>query len=494
MFGWFESKSPLTAQQRQWIDERFAWLRDQFGPERLRRPMITPTDEFFPDRYSATAEDAAILLDRLCGYMEVDRSRIDLQYYTSPSADDVAAAFNPHLQHGFALGAFQDEGSQIVILLERTRLDEPHSVVSTLAHELGHVHLLADGRCDRNMHDHEPLTDLLVVYFGLGIFAANNALREINWRSGGWAGWSLGRQGYLNMPEFAYALALCSHARGEHQPRWVKYLRPDVRALFKTESKHLAAGTIPPFGGIVQAAQKTDDSAATLKQRPAPEHLEISDRHPDPDVGDQPGDVDESTAKARGLRSARSADSYFTKGTRYAARGEHRRAVKAFSRALELNPRDPEVWLHRAQSQLFLRQFSRAIGACSRSLEYDPDALAALRCRARAYLWRRQYAEALGDLNKALRIAKREPELHYFRGLARLGLGKYRQAISDLNRARRFAPTWADIYLARSRAYRALGKTKYAKADLAEAIRRDPSFADRATRKASLAGRPMVNR
>ena len=64
MFGWFEIKSPLTAEQRRWIDTRFAWLRNEFGEERLRGVVITPTQEFFPDRYRATEEDAAVLLDR----------------------------------------------------------------------------------------------------------------------------------------------------------------------------------------------------------------------------------------------------------------------------------------------------------------------------------------------------------------------------------------------------------------------------------------------
>ena len=424
--------------------------------------------------------------------MDVDRSRIDLQLYTSPSADDVAAAFNPHLQHGFALGAFQDEGKRIVIWLEQTRLDEPHSVVSTLAHELGHVHLLADRRCDQNTPDHEPLTDLLVVYFGLGIFAANNALREVNWRSGGWAGWSIGRQGYLNMPEFAYALALYSHARKEHRPRWAKFLRPDVRALFKTESKHLAAGTIPPFDGLVQAAPTTDDSAGTFKEPATVDVVENLDRDPESEIDDQPG-AEDNAADEPPPRSARSADWYFTKGTRYAAQGDHRRALKAFSRSLELNPCDPEVWLSQAESHLVLRQFNKAINACSRSLKYAPDELAARCCRAHAYLWRRRYAEALSDVNKALRIQKRDPQVHYFRGLAYFGLGKYRQAIAGLNKARRFAPTWPDIYVARSRAYAALGKSKYAEADLAEAIRREPTYADLATREASLAGRPKLD-
>lgn len=132
MFGWFELKSPLTAEQRRWIETRFAWLRKEFGEERLRGVVVTPTHEFFPDRYCATEEDTTVLLDRLCGYMDVDRSRIDLQLYTSPSADDVVTAFNPLLRREFALGAFQQEDGRIVIWLEKTRLDEPHSVVSTL--------------------------------------------------------------------------------------------------------------------------------------------------------------------------------------------------------------------------------------------------------------------------------------------------------------------------------------------------------------------------
>src|SRR5262249_58997546 len=114
----------------------------------VRKEIVPPTLEFYPDLYAATPEDAAIVLERLCGYMNVDRTRLDLQLYTNPSADDVAAAFNPALRREYALGAFGAEGGRIQIWLERTRLNEPDSVVSTLAHELGHVHLLADGRCD----------------------------------------------------------------------------------------------------------------------------------------------------------------------------------------------------------------------------------------------------------------------------------------------------------------------------------------------------------
>jgi tetratricopeptide (TPR) repeat protein len=494
MFGWFESQSTLTAEQRRWIDDRFTWLRKEFGEERLRGVVVTPTDEFFPDRYEPTAEGAATLLDRLCGYMDVDRTRIDLRLYANPSADAAAAAFNPGLPREFALGAFQEDDERIVIWLEQSRLTEPHSVVSTLAHELGHVHLLADKRCDQNTPDHEPLTDLLTVYFGLGVFVANTAIREAHWRSGNVSGWSVGRQGYLSIPDFAYALALYAHARGENRPSWLKHLRPDLRAFFKTESKHLAAGGVASDAGSApQVTTMVDKADAAEKAPTAVVTAKNEVRAAESDADDLADGEDNSAAKEPRSRSLRGADWAFTRGTIFAAEGLHERAVEAFSQALQANPRDSEAWLLRAQSHLNLGHFSEVLDDCSWSLAYEPDGLAAQCCRAQAYLWLRQYDQARNEMDQARRIDKRDPQVYYLRGLAHLGLGNNRQALADLKRARRFAPTWAGIYLARSRAYKALGKTNYAAADLAEAIRREPEYADTAIREDSLAGRPLVD-
>ncbi len=493
MFGWFELKSPLTIEQRQWIDDRFAWLRQEFGDDRMSAPVVTPTDEFFPGRYSPSAEGAAMLLDRLCTYMSVDRNRLDLQLYTSPSADPVPAAFNPTLRRDYALGAFEEHEGRITIWLEQSRLDEPHAVVSTLAHELGHVHLLADKRCDPSTPDHEPLTDLLTVYFGLGVFTANNAIREVNWRSGNVEGWNLSRQGYMNIAEHAYALALYARARGEQQPRWAKHLRPDLRGLLKTELKRLASIGMPSRSTTAPASSLVEQPGTV--ERPAPpEEVETVDHSSEQTVDVEPGEDEIKVIEESGLETARTADGYFTQGTLHASQGEHQLAVGAFSRALQLNPSDPEAWLHRAQSHLALGQYAEAIDDCGWSLAYSPDDLAALCCRAQAYLWLRRNDLARIDMDAARRIANRDPGVYYLRGLAHLGLGNNRRAISDLQRARRHAPTWSLVYLARSRAYEALGKTSRAQADLAEAIRREPALADPQTRESTLAGRPQTDK
>lgn len=255
MFGWFEPKTPLTSDQRHWINTRFQWLRDHFGNKPLLQPVVTPSDDFFPERYLPTDEGALTLLRRLCTYMNIYQAPVELYFYQDPNADEVAAAFRPYLNRSYALGTYQQDQEAIRITLEVSHLHEPKSVVATLAHELGHVHLLGDGRCDPNQPDHEPLTDLLTVYFGLGIFSANNSIRESYWTIGNISGWSMARCGYMTMPEYAYALALYAQARDEFKPKWARYLRKDAQALLKLELKHLRAGTIPP---CIPPTQKFD--------------------------------------------------------------------------------------------------------------------------------------------------------------------------------------------------------------------------------------------
>ena len=54
MFGWFRAKCecPVDATKRAWLDDRWRWLENQFGIERLRKiQVILPRAEFFPDPF-----------------------------------------------------------------------------------------------------------------------------------------------------------------------------------------------------------------------------------------------------------------------------------------------------------------------------------------------------------------------------------------------------------------------------------------------------------
>ncbi len=214
------------------------WLCEQFGPERLLKfPIILPTVEFFPDPYDGADEDVRLLLDRLCGYMDIDPERIRLGFYSEQEPDlgeQFQAVGRRKGTAGLHFAAEQPE-----IWIETSHLADPVAVVATLAHELGHVHLISDGRISRDVADHEPLTDLLTIYFGLGVFTANAYLRERRKQGLQYSSWSLSRVGYLTAPAYAYALSLVAWGRGELRPIWATHLRPDIRQPFSEGLRYL---------------------------------------------------------------------------------------------------------------------------------------------------------------------------------------------------------------------------------------------------------------
>jgi tetratricopeptide (TPR) repeat protein len=472
MFGWFKLKSSLKAEQVRWLDERFHWLRNQFGEERLRGAVITPTNEFFPEAYAGTHEDAAKIFDRVCAYMGIDHSRVNLKLFSDPYADAVVASYNPAQGGKYALGLYQERDGIIDIWLETTRLDDPSTVVATLAHELGHVHLLADQRCENSLEDHEPLTDLLVVYFGMGIFAANSSIRDVHWRAGHISASGVSRQGYLSIAEYGYALALFASARGEHEPAWANYLRKDARSSFKME----LTGLIERGGAnAVHVAKEAPLESASCEQTTEAGSAENLDE-------DSEGNV---AADQSGLSTA---DDFFEQGVRCNASGQYELATDAFTRALELKPNDEEALSERAWAYIGLAKYAQAIADCTKSLEFEPACLETICRRAVAHVRLRQFKEALADADRAIREEPKSAYAWLLRGVAQIGLGQAKEAVRDLSKAVRYAPRWGDNYLARSRAYKMLGDSKRSQADLFESIQRKPEYAHESVRSRSLVG------
>jgi hypothetical protein len=246
MFGWLSRRPvcPVSPDARAWIDQRWTWLEGQFGVQRLRRcRVILPRPEFFPDPFRSTPDDARRMLDRVCGYMDIDPATVELSLY-----EDRNPVRTGEWRHGTA-GLYHPEGGKFRIGVESANLHDPLAMIGTMAHELGHVHLVGHGRIDGEAEDHEPLTDLLTVFLGMGVFTANSVIREHYWQSGQWSGWSMGRRGYLAMPEYGYALARFARARDEDGKGWSRELRLDVRSAFDSAMRFLAqeAASAPPM-------------------------------------------------------------------------------------------------------------------------------------------------------------------------------------------------------------------------------------------------------
>ena len=233
---WSTQKCPVEGEDKLWLEQSMEWLLEEFGADAFRRvTVVLPTDEFFPDSYSAGEDDARALVDRVCAYMSVNPELIELEFFEDESREARRDFVFAEGSSEGPTGHYQKRRDKFVVSLESSQLTDPMCLVGTIAHELGHVRLLGEGRVHGRFEDHEPLTDLLTVFFGLGIFTANSAFSF----DASSHGWQAQRRGYLDEEMFGYALALFALMRGERNPAWSKYLEGSVSTYFKNGQEYL---------------------------------------------------------------------------------------------------------------------------------------------------------------------------------------------------------------------------------------------------------------
>jgi hypothetical protein len=177
----FSTKLPVSDEEHRWVDDGFRRLEKLLGRRRmLEARVVLPTAEDFPDPYDRTPASAEMLFCRVCTYMQVDRSSIELEVFADET--ELLRESLPHWRGDGATRAAgmyvhntKDDGGDkkrcgqqfMVVAIRSTQLKDPMSLVATVAHELGHVILLGGGLLNRDTADHEPMTDLLTVFLGL---------------------------------------------------------------------------------------------------------------------------------------------------------------------------------------------------------------------------------------------------------------------------------------------------------------------------------------
>ncbi len=251
MFG-FSPKLPISEEERLWTEEGFKRLEKLLGRRRmLDAKVVEPTAEDFPDPYDKSTEAVERLFSRVCTYMRIDRSAIELEIFQDEA--EKLREILPHWRgasgtkaagvyvHAHEQERVTDDGERSsVVAIRSTMLRDPMSLVATVAHELGHVILLGGKLMSPKTPDHEPMTDLLTVFLGLGIFTANSAARFKQFQDYRRVGWSMQRLGYLPETVFGYALARFATERGENEPEWARHLSPNVQSDFNHSMRWLA--------------------------------------------------------------------------------------------------------------------------------------------------------------------------------------------------------------------------------------------------------------
>lgn len=232
MFGWFQPTCPVDAAAKRWIEERLNWLAREFPTNVFtEKPLILPTAEFFPDAFDGSHQSLRTMLDRVCGYMDVEPSRVELRtHQANRNLWLVNDAGKP--LPGAPAGTYEQYAHRFIIRLDEAEIDDLIGLVGTFAHELAHAKLLGERRLRGDEFDNELLTDLTVVFHGLGIFLANSP-RHWDSQFSKWPGTELKKPEYMTSPMFGYSIAHIAWSRGERSPEWARYLHPSARTNFK---------------------------------------------------------------------------------------------------------------------------------------------------------------------------------------------------------------------------------------------------------------------
>ena len=221
------------------------WLLSKFGENLFQKiKVITPTKNFFPDIYESNVAGLKKLTKLIASYMEVDDSKIDVQLFSD--SNDSLKALLPLYKSEYkgASGLYKSsaESNKFIIAVNEREFNNQVNLIATIAHELGHVHLLGDNMLSSEEEDHEYMTDLLTVFFGMGIFTANSAFNFNQWQEANSMGWSSSIQGYLSERMFGYAHSVFTWIRSENNPQWGKFLDANVKVPFKQGVKYLNKG------------------------------------------------------------------------------------------------------------------------------------------------------------------------------------------------------------------------------------------------------------
>jgi hypothetical protein len=145
--AWWRAECPVRPVERVWIEDSMDWFVAEFGRDRLLADVVLPTDDYFPGAYEGSREDIKRVLERICKHMGIGLDRVELEHYLAADDGQVLSAEVPiHAESAGAAGHHRVRGDRSVIGIRDDQAPRPMALVATVAHELGDVLLLGDGR------------------------------------------------------------------------------------------------------------------------------------------------------------------------------------------------------------------------------------------------------------------------------------------------------------------------------------------------------------
>lgn len=159
------------------------------------------------------------------------------------------------------------------------------------------------------------------------------------------------------------------------------------------------------------------------------------------------------------------ATDYFWRAEAYYELGEHQKAIEDYTKAIDLKPKYAKAYNNRGFAYRKLGEYEKAIADYDRAIALDPKDAITYNNRGVAYDKLGEYEKAMEDYDRAIALDPKYATPHRHRGNAYFGLKEYQKALDDLTEAIRLDPKYKEAYLDRARVYRAMGREEEARAD-----------------------------
>ena len=178
------------------------------------------------------------------------------------------------------------------------------------------------------------------------------------------------------------------------------------------------------------------------------------------------------------FKVAQSAQQYYKRGEKFYEQGNQHQAIKAFTRAIELNSNYADAYFDRGIAYYELEEYEEAISDYNQAIDINPDYAYPYYERGNVYYELEEYEKAISDYNQAIDNNISITGIHYKRGNAYYKLEEYEKAISDYNQILEdellgsiVSSENAEAYYKRGNAYYNLEQYKQARSDLKQAAK-----------------------
>jgi len=127
---------------------------------------------------------------------------------------------------------------------------------------------------------------------------------------------------------------------------------------------------------------------------------------------------------------------YFNRGVESSQKGDFKKAVSDYNKAIEVNPEFVVAYLNRGNSYSRMGELDKAIADYTKAIELNPRYPIAYYNRGFVYRRMGEYDRAILDFTKAVEIDPKYARAYYYRGHIYHYKGEYEKAWEDIKKAR----------------------------------------------------------